>query len=326
MALDEFSSYTEALAAWLASNCQDESQLLQGKALEDAKELVRCRNLSESDYQFLIASQELEKRELLKQLQIARQTTQDLNQQIADFLANARTELATPINGIICSLKLIVDGLLDDREEEQEFLNDAYQRALDTRNRVNHLLDLANLARLDADKFYLERESIKLADLLTEVENYLQTPAHKKQLNLQFIRSATQDEIIVYGNSYRLREVMLTLVGDAITYTDEGGITIVVEMSEHKVVLQNQEHPGLVKIHVADNRNMYNQERLLRFLRQMNDSSIFQWYYTPAYGLAISKKLIEAMGGELHFALKGDGHGATVTISLPLYQEPVMKS
>lgn len=75
MELDEFSSYTEALAAWLASNCQDESQLLQGRALEDAKKLVRCRSLSRSDYQFLIASQELEKRELLNQLEIARQVT-----------------------------------------------------------------------------------------------------------------------------------------------------------------------------------------------------------------------------------------------------------
>ena len=81
MALDKFFSYTKALAAWLASNCQDESQLLQGKAL------------------------------------------QDVNQQIADFLANMRTELATPINGIIGYLKLITDGLTDSREEEQEFIN-----------------------------------------------------------------------------------------------------------------------------------------------------------------------------------------------------------
>jgi signal transduction histidine kinase len=56
----------------------------------------------------------------------------------------------------------------------------------------------------------------------------------------------------------------------------------------------------------------------------MNDSSIYQWYNTPAFGMAISKKLIEAMSGTLHLDVKGDGHGATVTISLPLYQESVM--
>jgi len=155
MALDEFSSYTEALAAWLASNRQDESQLLKGKALEDAKQLVECRSLSEPDYQFLIASQELEKRELLKQLEIDRQATQEVNQQIASFLANTRIELATPINGIICSLKLIIDGLTKSREEEQAFINEAHRSALDTLAQVNGLLDIADLAQLEAVQIYV---------------------------------------------------------------------------------------------------------------------------------------------------------------------------
>jgi signal transduction histidine kinase len=318
MALDEFSSYTEALAAWLASNRQDESQLLKGKALEDAKQLVECRSLSEPDYQFLIASQELEKRELLKQLEIDRQATQEVNQQIASFLANTRIELATPINGIICSLKLIIDGLTKSREEEQAFINEAHRSALDTLAQVNGLLDIADLAQLEADNFLLELEPIELTALLTEVENSLKGQAHQKQINFQFIKSATQKKIITYGNYYRLRQVMFTLVGNAIKYTEEGGITIVViERIEDKVMLHKLEYPGLVKIHVADNRNMYGQDSLLKFLRQMNDSFIYQWYNTPAFGMAISKKLIEAMSGKLHLDVKGDGRGATVTISLP---------
>lgn len=215
--------------------------------------------------------------------------------------------------------------MADDREEEQEFINSAHRMTLDTLNQLNYLLDVAELVRPKAD-IYLKREAIKLAELLTEVEDSLRTQAHEKQLNLQLIKTETQSEIIVYGDSYRLRQVLLTLIGDAITHTDEGGITIVVEMNEHKVVLQSQEHPGLIKVHVADNRNMYSQDWLLRFLRQTNDNSSLQWYHTPVYGLAISKKRIEAMNGELHLALKGDGRGATVTISLPLYQEPVMRS
>jgi hypothetical protein len=326
MALDEFSSYAEALAAWLASNRQDESQLLQGRALEEAKELVRCQSLSESDYQFLIASQELEKRELLKQLEIARQATQDVNQQIAGFLANTRTELAGPINSLIGILGLILDGAPDSREEEQEWISDARQYASSVLKRLNDLLDVAELARPEDDKFYLKQAFIKLGELLTEVENSLRAQAHEKQLNFQLIRPAAQGEIITYGDSYRLRQVLLTLVGDAITYTDEGGITIVVGVSEHKIVLQNQEHPGSVRIQIADNRNMYSKVRLLRFLRQASDSSIFQWYYTPVYGLAMSKKLIEAMSGELHLTVNREGPGATVTISLPLYQERVTKS
>ncbi len=153
MALDNFSSYTEALTTWLASNCQDKSQLLQGKALEDAKQLVGCRSLSEPNYQFLISSQELEKQELLKQLEVARQETQDVKQQIASFLANARTELATPINNIICSLKLIIDGFIDDepeleREEiKRAFIDEAHRSALNTLDLVNELAAMAGFVQ-----------------------------------------------------------------------------------------------------------------------------------------------------------------------------------
>jgi len=145
MALDEFSSYTEALAAWLASNCQDESQLLKRKALEEAKQLVGCQSLSEQDYQFLIASQELEKRELLKQLEIARQETEfePDNRQMTQFLATLTHELRIPTNTIIERLKPIKDGRVDDPKEEQELINRAFNCALHLLNVINESLDVA---------------------------------------------------------------------------------------------------------------------------------------------------------------------------------------
>ena len=144
MALDEFSSYTEALAAWLASNCQDESQLLKRKALEEAKQLVGCQSLSEQDYQFLIASQELEKRELLKQLEIARKTEfEPDNRQMTQFLATLTHELRIPTNTIIERLKPIKDGRVDDPKEEQELINRAFNCALHLLNVINESLDVA---------------------------------------------------------------------------------------------------------------------------------------------------------------------------------------
>jgi signal transduction histidine kinase len=237
-------------------------------------------------------------------------------------------ELRTPINGIIGSLKMIIDGFIDDepeleREElEQEFIADAHHRALRLLDMINGLLDVV---KIEAGRLSIELLApVKLYELLTEVENFVQTQTQKKQLNFQIIKPTTQDEIITYGHYYRLREVMLTLVGDAIKYTDEGGITIVVEMIEQKIVLKNQEHPGLVKIHIANDKYKYGQYSLLRFFQQMNNTSIYQWYCTPAFGLAISKTLIEAMNGEFYFDVKGQGDSAAVTISLPLYQKTLM--
>lgn len=320
MALDEFSFYTEALTAWLASNCQDKSQLLQGKALEDAKQFVGCRSLSEQDYQFLIASQELEKQELLKQLEVARQETQDVKQQISSSLIQMEHELRTPLSGIIGFLKLIINGMAENLEEEQEFIAHAHDSAFHLLNIINDLLDVA---RLEAGEYYTELAPIKLYEFLTDIENFVQNRTQKKQVNLQIVKPTTQDEIITYGDYSRLLQVILRLVDDAIKNTDEGGITIVVEMSEQKIVLKNQEHPGLVKIHVANDKNKYSQY-MLKFVQQMNDTSIYQWCCTPAFGLAFSKKQIEAMSGEFHFDVKELGCSTTVTISLPLYQKTVM--
>ena len=322
MALDEFSFYTEALTAWLASNCQDKSQLLQGKALEDAKQLVEYRSLSEPDYQFLIASQELEKQELLKQLEVARQETQDVKQQIARFSANMFLALRTPINGIVCSLKIIIDGMTESLEEDQEFIANAHHSALELFDISNGLLDVV---KIEAGKSSIELLApVKLYELLTEVENSVKTQIQKKQFNFQIIKPTTQNEIITYGHYHQLRQVILTLVGENIRYRNKGEITIVVEMIEQKGVLKNQEHPGLVKIHVLINMDRSNRDSLSEFfLQQMNDISLYQWCCTPAFGLAFSKKRIEAMSGEFHFDVKGQGD-PTVTISLPVYQKPVM--
>jgi WD40 repeat protein len=75
--LSDLRPYAEALAAWLASNCQDSSRLLRGQALQDAREWAAGKSLSNSDYQFLAASadaelEELRKREELRQLEIER--------------------------------------------------------------------------------------------------------------------------------------------------------------------------------------------------------------------------------------------------------------
>jgi signal transduction histidine kinase len=327
MALDEFSFYTEALTAWLASNCQDKSQLLQGKALEDAKQFVGCRSLSEADYQFLIASQELEKQELLKQLEVARQATQSQadNRLMTQFVMSVAYEFRSPLHAIRSLLRLVINRMTESLERDQKHIVIAHEATLDLLDITDNLLDVA---KIEAGKFSIELLApVKLYELLTDVENSVQT-THKKHSSFQIIKPTTHDKIITYGHYDRLRKVILTLVGNGIRVRlDQDGITIVVEMIEQKVVLKNQEHPGLVKIHVVIKTNRSNHDSVFEFFhQQMNDTSLYDWYGSPAFGLAFSKKLIEAMSGEFHFDVDYviDQQFPTVTISLPLYQNPVM--
>jgi signal transduction histidine kinase len=121
---------------------------------------------------------------------------------------------------------------------------------------------------------------------------------------------------------------MLNLLSNAVKFTHEGGITITAEVVPEKILVQNQEKPGSVKISVADTGigvSLEKQDKLFQSFSQVDGSRTRQ-YGGTGLGLAISQKLVEAMGGIVNFYSMGEGLGSTVTFTVPLYQDPVMIS
>lgn len=172
----------------------------------------------------------------------------------------------------------------------------------------------------------LDLDPVKLDDLLTDVESFIRPQAQQKNLSLVILTPATRDEIVLCGNYQRLLQVMLNLLGNAIKFTHEGGVTISAEVIPEKIVVQGQELPGFVKISVADTGigvSLEKQDKLFQSFSQVDGSRTRQ-YGGTGLGLAISQKLVEAMGGIVNFFSLGEGLGSTVTFTVPLYQDPVM--
>ncbi len=258
-----------------------------------------------------------------RELEEARQQAEEASRLKSDFLANTSHELRTPLNGMLGFLKLIMDGMADDPEEQAEFINEAYRSALHLLNIINDVLDIA---KIEAGKLQIELSPVKLDEILDDVTDFTRSQAHQKQLSFEVQKPPTDDEILLYGNYQRLLQVMLNLVGNAIKFTHEGGITIGVEVLKKKVSVQNQELPGLVKVRVADTGigvSLDKQDKLFQSFSQVDGSRTRQ-YGGTGLGLAISQKLVEAMGGEVNFYSLGDGLGSTVTFTVPLFQEPLM--
>jgi signal transduction histidine kinase len=162
--------------------------------------------------------------------------------------------------------------------------------------------------------------------LLVDVENFTRPQAQQKQLSFEIRTPDTRDEVILYGDYQRLKQVMLNLVGNAIKFTHEGSITISAEVLPGKVLVQDEEKPGSVKISVADTGigvSLEKQDKLFQSFSQVDGSRTRQ-YGGTGLGLAISQKLIETMGGIVNFFSMGEGLGSTVTFTVPLYQDPVM--
>ncbi len=262
---------------------------------------------------------------LYGELEEARNQAEEASRLKSEFLANTSHELRTPLNGIIGFLKLIIEGMADTPEEQEEFIEEAHKSALHLLNLINDVLDIA---KIEAGKMELELTTVPLNELIHDVDSFTNSQAHHKNLSYTNKIPATRDPdgIILYGNYQRLKQVLLNLVGNAIKFTQEGGVTISAEVVKKKMVVNGEECPGLVMVRVADTGigvALDKQERLFQSFSQV-DGSRTRTYGGTGLGLAISQKLIEAMGGVVNFYSMGEGLGSTVTFTVPLYKIPIL--
>ena len=93
-------------------------------------------------------------------------------------MANTSHELRTPLNGIIGFLKLLLEGMADNPEEQREFIEEAYKSSIHLLNLINDILDIA---KIEAGKMDLELTEIELEELFQDVDNLIHTQAKQKQ-------------------------------------------------------------------------------------------------------------------------------------------------
>ncbi|MGD1856717.1 MAG: ATP-binding protein [Leptolyngbyaceae cyanobacterium] len=259
------------------------------------------------------------------ELEEARRYAEEASRLKSEFLANTSHELRTPLNGMIGFLRLVLDGMADDPDEQEEFIEEAHKSALHLLNLINDVLDIA---KIEAGKMEIDLTAISLQELFCDVENFTRPQAEQRGLYFEMKMPATLDEIKLYGNYQRILQVLLNLIGNAIKFTPEGGVTIRAEVKPQNIRFQNNVWPGHIKISVEDTGigvSLEKQNRLFQTFSQVDGERTRQ-YGGTGLGLAISQRLIEAMGGKVQFISMGEGLGSTVTFTAILYQEPVIKA
>jgi signal transduction histidine kinase len=252
-------------------------------------------------------------------LEESRRQAEEASRLKSEFLANTSHELRTPLNGMIGFLKLIVDGVADDPQEQREFVEEAHRSALSLNEIINDILDLA---KIEAGKLEIEINPVRLDDLMDDVERFIRPQAERKNLDFKICKLETRDPIILNGNYQRLRQVLLNLLNNAIKFTHEGGVTVTTDILPR----QSDQDKGYAKISVVDTGigvSLEKQDRLFQSFSQVDGSRTRQ-YGGTGLGLAISQKLVEAMKGEVNFYSLGEGLGSTVTFTVPLHQHPVL--
>jgi len=222
------------------------------------------------------------------------------------LMATVSHELRTPLNGIIGTASLLAETGLD--ANQQSYVHTIRQSAGQLLDMLNNVLDFA---RLSEGRFELDRRAVSVADLAQDVCELLATRAHEKGLDLAIcVRPGAPATIETDGT--RLRQILFNLVGNAIKFTDSGGVLIDIEAGS-----------GLLSIAVRDTGPGIAQEardRLFEAFGQARaedarrDSGV-------GLGLAIVKTLSGALGGDISVE-SAPGAGSCFRLCLPTGESP----
>lgn len=265
---------------------------------------------------------------LYQELEEARQKAEEASRLKSEFLRNTSHELRTPLNSIIGFLQFILEGLVEDPEQQREFLELSYNSSLYLLNLIDDLLDIA---RIESGKMDLELTTINLNDIFQKVEEITRNQAEAKGLSFQIKLPSAYQDIVTCSNYKTLVQVMLNLVGNSIKFTQKGGVKVNARLiidPNKKIRYNDIDFPGFVEISVADTGigvALDKQDKIFDSFVQ-TDGSRTRAYSGTGLGLAISKKLVEAMGGKISFYSLGEGLGAIVTFTVLLNHRPVMKT
>ncbi len=220
------------------------------------------------------------------------------------FLANMSHEIRTPLNSIVGFSDLLLDPDYD-REQHAEF-------AKIISNSGNGLLsiisDIMDLSKIEAGQISLEKRKFSANQLVSEIQKEFSFNAIQKGLELKLDVSSLEDEFYLFSDQNRIRQVLINFIGNAIKFTENG----VVEISLKKV-------GDYLLFSVSDTgigiSTEFHEQVFERFRQE--ESANTRKYGGNGLGLAISKSLIELLGGKIGMTSE-KGKGSVFYFTIPL--------
>jgi signal transduction histidine kinase/ActR/RegA family two-component response regulator len=243
----------------------------------------------------------------MKALMKAQRAAEAASEAKSDFLANMSHEIRTPMNGVIGMLTLLEGTSLDDKQAE--FIDICKRSAEALLVVINDILDFS---KIESGKLDLESAQFRLKTTVEKMLPPLAMRCKDKGLELIFNIDKALPSVLI-GDSVRIRQILVNLIGNAIKFTQTGSIALMIKIqsqTEMEVLLYFSVQDTGIGIPEDKQTIMFD-----AFTQA--DTSVTRQYGGTGLGLSISEKLVTMMGGEIGLISK-ENEGSTFWFTLPL--------
>jgi len=287
------------VTTWMTFNKFSETKEIAEEQTQKLLEKTQSLNT-----ELIKKKEELEKN--VTQLEQAKKKVEEGSKAKSEFLSTMSHEIRTPMNAIIGMTNLLIkDNPREDQLEQLEILDFSAKTLLSL---INDVLDFS---KIESGKIEFETVPFKLRNLLNGVMESFRFTAEKKDV-MRYVDIDDDIPKIIHGDPNRLTQILNNLVSNAVKFTEDGSVGIVVEIQRHG------EEQLRLKFAVTDTgigiSKEKQQEIFESFTQERADTS--RIFGGTGLGLTISKKLVELQNGDIY--LESDkGKGSTFFVEMP---------